>query len=238
MSGGNTSRPFQDRAPEDFVLPDLNPYLRLHREYGPPVIVGEDAPGFKGRWPEAFGGREAPLHVEVGPGNGFFLAGMAGLHPEQNWLGLEIRFKRVVLCAKKIDLAGLRHTRIARYDAWWLRDLFEEGEIDGLYVNFPDPWKKNKHQDKRLMGPAFAAWAGEALADGAHLRLKTDDPGNVERLRAALAEGPFEILAVVSDVRSEGLPWGDDDDVRTNYQGKFDRKDEATHALWARRASR
>ena len=64
------------------------------------------------------------------------------------------------------------------------------------------------------------------------------DPGNVERLRAALAAGPFEILAVVDDVYDKGLPWGDDDDVRTNYQGKFDRKGEATHALWARRRPR
>lgn len=237
MSGGNTGRPFEDRRPEEYGQPDLNPYLKLHREYGPPVVVGEEAPGFRGRWAAAFDGREAPLHVEVGPGNGFFLAGMAARHPEQNWLGVEIRFKRVVLCAKKIDSAGISNARVARYDAWWLRDLFEEGEIDGLYVNFPDPWKKARHESKRLMGPAFAAWAGEAMADGALLRLKTDDGGNVARLREALSAGPFEILAVVEDVAREGLPWGEDD-IRTNYQGKFDARGEATHALWARRLPR
>ena len=157
MSGEKGSRyKFRDLLPEEYPRPDINPYLKLHREFGPPVLTASDAQGLRGRWTEAFEGRSAPLHVEVGPGNGFYLAGMAEKHPERNWLGLEIRFKRVILCAKKIRAAGVENARIARYDAWFLDDLFEPGEVDALYVNFPDPWMRDRDEKKRLMGPISA----------------------------------------------------------------------------------
>ena len=77
---------FQDLPPEDYRLPDLNPYLRIHREMGPPVILGGAAPSYRGRWAAAFDDREAPLHVEIGPGNGFYLAGMAARTSDGNLL--------------------------------------------------------------------------------------------------------------------------------------------------------
>ena len=124
---GRTWHRFVDTRPDDLPRPDLNPYLRLHREWGPPVLTASDAAANRGRWDAAFEA-PGPLHVEVGPGNGFHLAGMAARHPDVNWLGLEIRYKRVVLCAKKIESAGVaRNARIARYDAWWLDDVFAPG---------------------------------------------------------------------------------------------------------------
>lgn len=228
MSDG---RGFTDRRPEDYARPDINPYLKLHREYGPPVLVGEDAPGFKGRWPEAFDGRDAPLHLEVGSGNGFFLAGMAALHPEWNWLGLEIRFKRVVLCAKKIQAAGVTNARIGRYDAWYLSDLFEEGALSGLYTNHPDPWPKDRHAKNRLISPFFARWAAEALRPGARWRLKTDHLINVEGMLAAVEGLPFRLIGRSDDVEHEGPPWPEDDDIVTNYQRKFYKKNEPIYAV-------
>ena len=232
MSGHHPLDPgFRDKRPEDYTHPEVNPYLKLHRELGPPVIVGEDGPGYRGRWAEAFDGRAAPLHVEVGPGNGFFLAGMAGLHPEQNWLGIEIRFKRVVLCARKIKAAGVENARILRYDAWHLDDLFAEGELAGLYTNHPDPWPKDRHEKNRLMGPFFAGWAARALRPGARWRLKTDYPGNVERVIAGVADLPFRVLGRSDDIRALGTPWPTEDDIITNYQQKFYKRNEPVYAL-------
>ncbi|NOY24796.1 MAG: hypothetical protein GXP62_02895, partial [Oligoflexia bacterium] len=71
------------RPIDDYPDPDLNPYLKLHRSFGPEALPADAGPPFLGRWAAAFG-RDAPLHVEIGPGNGFFLAGMAGMHPEAN----------------------------------------------------------------------------------------------------------------------------------------------------------
>lgn len=228
-----TRRRFVARPPEDYALPDLNPYLKLHREYGPPVIPADEAPAFRGRWHAAFGA-DRPLCLEVGSGNGFFLAGMAARHPERSWLGIEIRFKRVVLCARKIDAAGVQNARIARYDAWWLDDLFEPDSLDGLFVNHPDPWEKARHEKNRLMGRYFAELAARLLKVGREFRLKTDHLVNVNGLVAALDGLPLELVARVEDIAANGAPWGDDD-VRTNYQSKFERRDEPVHAVLVRR---
>jgi tRNA (guanine-N7-)-methyltransferase len=232
---GRHLRPFTDRAPEDYPMPDLNPYLRLHREAGPPVITAEQATGFRGRWADAFGA-DRPLHVEIGSGNGFFLAGMAARHPEQSWLGIEIRFKRVMLCATKIKRTGCENARITRYDAWWLDDLFLPGDLQGLYVNHPDPWaEKARHDKNRLMGPVFAAWASRALAVGARLRLKSDHLVNLDSLEAGIAGLPLRLLARVEDLGANGTPWPADDDVITNYQRKFIQRGEPVHAMWLER---
>ncbi len=231
------SRRFVDHPPEYYSRPDLNPYLRLHRSYGPPVILGGDAPGFRGDWSAAFGGRQAPLHVEIGSGNGFFLAGMAARRPDWNWLGLEIRFKRVVLCARKIDAAGVTNARIARYDVHQLDDLFTAGSIAGLYVNFPDPWSKKRNAKKRLLARRFAEWVARALRPGAVLRVKTDDPPNVDRICASLDGLPLTLAGRIDDVARDGLPWPAEDDIVTNYQSKFHKVGTPVFAVKIIRAS-
>ena len=80
-----------------------------------------------------------PCTLRSGLENGFYLAGMAERHPDRNWLGIEIRFKRVVLVARKIIAAQANNARIARYDAQQLDDLFEAGELAGLHINHPIP---------------------------------------------------------------------------------------------------
>ena len=224
-------RRFRGKRPDELRDPDLNPYLKIHQDYGPPVITAELAPGFKGRWAEAFDGRLAPLHVEVGAGNGFFLSGFAGRHPEYNLLGIEIRYKRVIQCARKIQAAGVSNARIIRYDAWSLDDLFLPASLDGIYVHHPDPWPKEKQVKHRLMSLPFAQWAARALKPGSALRLKTDALHNVEGLLAAIEGLPFEVLGRSDFIARDGAPWGEDD-VRTNYQSKFDKRGEPVLALW------
>jgi len=231
---GKQHHRFRDKRPEEYKRPNLNPYLKLHREMGPPIITAEDAPGFRGRWADAFG-RDAPLHLEIGPGNGFYLSGMAARHPDCNWLGIEIRFKRVVLCARKILAAEVDgHARIARYDAWQLEDLFAPGDLSGLHINFPDPWKKDRHEKHRLLGPELAAWAAGALRPGSDIRVKSDHRPNLERMATACARHPFSEIGWSEDVDRDGAPWPDD--LTTNYQSKFDAREEPTYALLLRRS--
>lgn len=232
---GRTWQRFMDHNPEDLPHPDVNPYLKLHREWGPPVLTATQSAANKGRWSSAFA-RSQPLHVEVGPGNGFHLAGMASRHPDQNWLGIEIRYKRVILCAKKIEGAGVTdNARVCRYDAWWLDDVFAPGEIDGLYVHHPDPWKRDVDRSKRLMSPFFAGWAARAMKPGALLRLKTDHRRNIDWLVSAFDTLPFEVVERRDDVVHAGYPWPTEDDVITNYESKFHKRNEPIFALLARR---
>ncbi len=224
---------FRDKAPEEYKLPDLNPFLKAHREYGRPVLTAEEALKQKGKWSEEFG-RMAPLHVEIGSGNGFFLAGRATQNPEFNWLGLEIRFKRVVLTARKLDAAGVsEHGRIARYDAHQLSDLFLPCEIACIYVNHPDPWPKGRQAKNRLLSPLFFSSLADLIQPGGEFRLKSDHLINVEAALNHSDGNQWALLGRSDDVNGEGAPWKED--VVTNYQRKFLERNEPVYAVWLRR---
>ncbi|MFK7927783.1 MAG: tRNA (guanosine(46)-N7)-methyltransferase TrmB [Myxococcota bacterium] len=218
---------FQDRTEADFNRSDVNPFLTEHRSYGHPLLPASKAWPFRGRWHEAFG-RKAPLHVEIGSGNGFFLAELARRNPDWNVLGVEIRYKRTVLCAKKIQAAEVSNALIARYDAWFLDDVFAPGEIDGLYINHPDPWPKSRHEKNRLISRWFLEDACQIVREGGWIRAKSDFEDNIARIPRLLeADGdgkPAPKLPLVISGRSEDVitgpaPWPND--IETNYQSKF-----------------
>jgi len=224
---------FRDKAPEEYKKPDLNPYLKLHREYGLPVLRADEAAGNIGAWSAHFN-RDAPLHVEIGSGNGFFLAGRATQSPEFNWLGLEIRFKRVVLTARKLEKADVQaHARIARYDAKQLSDLFAPEEIQCVYVNHPDPWPKERQAKNRLLSKHFFSDLANLVAPGGEFRLKTDHRINVEATLENAAPDQWEQIGKSDDVNAIGAPWPLD--IVTNYQRKFLERGEPVYALWLRR---
>lgn len=223
---------FRDR-PRDFGRPGVNPYFERHLSFGQELLPADEAWTWRGRWEEQFG-RRAPLHLEVGTGNGFFLTGMASQHPERNHLGVERRYKRAVLSARKLREAGLGNARVIRYDAWYLDDLFRTASLDGIYINHPDPWPRRRQRGKRLIGRPFLEEAARLLRPGASLRLKTDCHSHVEALIAATGSGgatplPFEISARCDDIIQQGSPW--QDDVETNYQRKFRRRGKPVYAI-------
>jgi len=226
----SSERPrFRDRAMEKFRHQDVNPYVTQHLEYGPPLIPAEEAWKNRGRWAEVFG-RDAPLHVEIGPGNGFFLAELCRRNPQFNVVGVEIRYKRVVLCATKLDKAGVSNGRIARYHAAYLDDLFEPGSLSGLYINHPDPWQKTRHEKNRLISRWFLEDAAQLLRPGGVFRLKSDFADNVYRVPGLLDEAlPLEVTGISEDVITGPAPWPDD--IETNYQSKFRLKGEPVYAI-------
>lgn len=235
---------FVDRLPADFSKKDVNPFLIAHRDYGHPLLPASAAWPFRGRWHEAFG-RRAPLHVEIGSGNGFFLAALAERHPDWNILGIEIRYKRTVMCAKKIQAAGVSNALITRYDAWYLDDLFEDGAVAGLYVNHPDPWPKARHEKNRLLSRWFLEESCRLLEDGGWLRVKSDyedNVGRIPRLLAADGEGaplprlPLDITGRSEDVITGPAPWADD--IETNYQSKFRKRGLPVYGIELHRAAR
>lgn len=226
---------FVDRI--EYPRMDANPYVISHREYGPPLLTATDAQEWAGRWDECFG-RPGPLHLEIGSGNGFFLAELARRNPDWNVLGIEIRYKRTVMCAKKIDAAGIENARIARYHAGFLGDLFAPGELAGIYVNHPDPWPKERHEKNRLISRWFLEDVARLLEPGGWLRLKSDFEDNVGRVPMLLdndGEGepaprlPLRISGRSDDVITGPAPWPDD--IETNYQSKFRKRGLPVYAI-------
>ncbi len=208
-----------EESRDDFVL-DI--------KHGPAATSVAD--GERGE-PEEIFGREAPLVVEVGSGQGHQILHAAEAHPEKNFLAVEVfraGLARTVLRAKE---AGLENLRLAEVNAPELLETFlPEGSVSEIWVFFPDPWKKTRHHKRRLINEDFARIASRALAPGGVLRLGTDWEEYAEHMRDVLDAAP-------DFVRDFDADWAErfDGRVLTAFENKGIAKGRAIRDLAYRR---
>ena len=181
-------------------------------------IVVNDQVGKRGRWKEAFGS-DAPLHVEIGMGKGRFLMDMARLHPEISYIGIE-KYSSVLLRAiQKMQEDPLPNVKFIRMDAEEIEAVFGEGEVDRIYLNFSDPWPKDRHAKRRLESRQFLKRYDRILKKGGQIEFKTD---NRELFAFALEELPeagWRAKAVTWDLH--GDPAMNEGNVMTEYEERF-----------------
>lgn len=172
----------------------------------------------RGRWKEAFGS-DAPLHVEIGMGKGRFLMDMARLHPEISYIGIE-KYSSVLLRAiQKMQEDPLPNVKFIRMDAEEIEAVFGEGEVDRIYLNFSDPWPKDRHAKRRLESRQFLKRYDRILKKGGQIEFKTD---NRELFAFALEELPeagWRAKAVTWDLH--GDPAMNEGNVMTEYEERF-----------------
>ncbi|GMQ79064.1 MAG: tRNA (guanosine(46)-N7)-methyltransferase TrmB [Anaerolineae bacterium] len=125
-------------------------------------------------WHEIFD-RDGPLLLEIGFGNGQFLVNLASRQPEAGVIGVEISSPSIKKALNLIEESGIDNVRIIRAQghlALWT--LFEVGLIQGVYINFPDPWPKAKHHKRRLINHKFLHLLATRMARGAFIDIATD----------------------------------------------------------------
>jgi tRNA (guanine-N7-)-methyltransferase len=129
-------------------------------------------------WPidwERIFGRRAPLVLEIGFGNGAFLEREARAHPERDHVGIELSWTSATHLLRRIDQRGLANVRLLLGDAQaLLRQLIAPAALAEVFVNHPCPWPKERHAERRLVGPAFLALLAERMRAGAPLWIVTD----------------------------------------------------------------
>ena len=108
----------------------------------------------RGRWKEIFG-RSAPLYVELGTGKGGFISQIAAREPENSFLGIEVQQDVLYRAAQRVHEADLKNVRLLVFDIHALEDILAPGEVDGIYINFCDPWPKARHAKRRLTHRIF-----------------------------------------------------------------------------------
>lgn len=149
-----------------------------------------------------------PVEVELGSGDGSFLAQYAKQHPERNFLGVERLLGRLRKLEKKSVRNGLENIRLLRLEATYLMEfLVEPASVSALHIYFPDPWPKRKHRKNRLINEAFTDITAKALAPEGVVYLRTDDVDYFEQMtrvfganaKFELMETPEELKAVVTD---------------------------------------
>jgi tRNA (guanine-N7-)-methyltransferase len=142
-------------------------------------------------------GRRAPLSFEIGFGAGDALLARCALRPDWNHVGVEVHRPGVGRALIRAEQQGLTNLRVMTRDAVEvLRTQVENGALDELIVEFPDPWHKKRHNKRRLVNAEFAQLAASRLATGGVLRLATDWAPYAEQMQQVLnAEAAFQNLA-------------------------------------------
>ncbi len=147
-----------------------------------------DRPGFSFA---AWFGREAPLVVEIGSGVGEATARLAAARPAYDVLAFEVWRPGVADTLRRLDEAGADNVRLIGVDAVWsFEHLLGPAALAELWTFFPDPWPKQRHHKRRLVGPAFARLAASRLAPGATWRLATDWADYADQMREVLDAEP------------------------------------------------
>lgn len=153
-----------------------------------------------------------PLEVELGSGDGSFLAKWAGANPAVNFLGIERLLGRLRKLDRKGQRLALRNLRLMRIEAsYFLEYLLPHHSTTALHIYFPDPWPKRKHRKYRLVNARFPEVAAQALVEGGIVYLRTDDDDYFTQMREVFAasprfvemETPAELAAVVTDFERE-----------------------------------
>ena len=120
--------------------------------------------------------KQQPLEVELGAGDGSFLAKFAQAHPEHNFIGVERLLGRLRKIEKKGLRAGLTNLRLVRIEAsYFLEFLLPQKSVTALHVYFPDPWPKRKHRKNRLINEQFTQLVAKVLRQEGIIYLRTDD---------------------------------------------------------------
>lgn len=139
--------------------------------------------------PVAVFGRSAPLIVEIGSGQGHAIVHAASSRPGTDFVAVEVFRAGLARTMLDADRAAADNLRLVEANApEVLEHLLPEGSVDELWVFFPDPWHKAKHNKRRLIAPAFVPIAARALRDGGVLRLATDWEDYALQMRAVLAD--------------------------------------------------
>ncbi len=182
----------------------------------------------KGNWHEVFENQN-PIFIEVGMGKGKFITTLAKMHPENNYIGIEKYSSVLVRAVEKVEEEDLANLRFVRMDAEELPEVFEKEEIDRIYLNFSDPWPKERHAKRRLTSVQFLERYDQILKKDGQIEFKTD---NRPLFEFSLEQAPlanWTIEASTFDLHHDEKM--NAENVMTEYEEKFSQKGNPIHKM-------
>ncbi|MEE1350861.1 MAG: tRNA (guanosine(46)-N7)-methyltransferase TrmB [Clostridia bacterium] len=175
-----------------------------------------DPENHKGEWSKVFG-NDNPIHVEIGCGKGSFVVGMAKMYPDINFIAIEKVEDVIVMAMEKAIENEVANVRFMDLDAERIEDFFLKGEIERIYLNFSDPWKKNKQAKRRLTHKNFLDRYKNVLNNGDYIWFKTDNRKLFEFSLNSFAESNFKMQNITLDLHNSGF----EGNVITEYEQRF-----------------
>ena len=179
--------------------------------------VVKDEENMKGKWHEKFGNSN-PIHIEVGMGKGRFIMDMARQNPDINYIGIEKFSSVLVRAIEKQKEEQLPNLLFIRMDAEYIENVFDRGEVGYIYLNFYDPWPKDRHAKRRLTSVQFLARYTNILAGDGGVTFKTDNRPLFDFSVEQVEEGGWIMDNVTYDLHNSEYAEGN---IMTEYEKRF-----------------
>ncbi|GAE25794.1 tRNA (guanine46-N7-)-methyltransferase [Halalkalibacter wakoensis JCM 9140] len=195
-------------------IPGAKETLQQH-----PAIMIQNPTQHKGKWNQLFN-NDHPIYVEVGTGKGKFLVGMSKLYPDINFIGVEKYESVLVRALEHVNEQDQPNLKFLNEDVNDILTFFDVGEIDRFFINFTDPWPKNRHEKRRLTYKGFLTMYEQLLKKGGEVHFKTDNQGLFEYSLESFSGYGMSLHNVSLDLHRSGMK----NNVKTEYEEKFSKK--------------
>ena len=168
---------------------------------------------------KSFFEKDQPLQIEIGMGKGRFIMALAEQNPDINFIGIE-KYSSVLLRAiQKMEQNELPNLKFIRMDAEDITEVFEKGEVDKIYLNFSDPWPKDRHAKRRLPSKEFLQREDEILKKDGVMEVKTDNRDLFDFAVEQLEPAGWKAKVITYDLHSD--PVLNEGNIMTEYEEKF-----------------
>ena len=198
-----------------------NPYITRIYDYEEYLLPHPNRESFDQHWRKKVQ-NSAKVHVEIGCGSGRYLMELARNSPDETFFGLELRLKRLVLAAKKIKREQLENILLMRERGEYLDDYFEEGSINVLHINFPDPWSKKGRRKHRIFNQDFLKMMHRLFVPFGEIFFKTDHLEYFQSTAELIGNSQnFEIVDFTSDLHQSPFA---EYNIKTEFELLFQSK--------------
>lgn len=175
----------------------------------------------RGKWHEVFG-NDCPIRIEIGMGKGRFIMNLARMNPQINYVGIEKYSSVLIRGIQKLEADPLPNLYFIRMEAEEITSVFAEGEADRIYLNFSDPWPKDRHAKRRLPSREFLRRYDEILVADGVIEFKTDNHDLFQFALEELEPAGWKILQMTEDLHHNAQMM--EGNVMTEYEERFSSK--------------
>ena len=177
--------------------------------------IVENPEEHKGNWNKVFD-NDKEIYIEIGMGKGDFIIGMAKLYPNINFIGIEMFDSVMARAVQKLEEENIPNLKLIRMDANEIENVFDK-EIDRIYLNFSDPWPKNRHSKRRLTSHTLLSKYDNVFKDEKIIMQKTDNIDLFAFSIESLSTYGYTLKNVTLDLVNNPI----ENNVETEYEKKF-----------------
>ena len=179
------------------------------------IYYVNDPKEYKGKWNQLFN-NDNDIYIEIGMGKGDFIIENAIKYPNINFIGIEMYDSVMIRAVQKSNELELNNLKLVKIDATYIEEIFDK-EISRIYLNFSDPWPKERHAKRRLTSSRFLERYDKIFKKTPNIIMKTDNVDLFEYSLESLKEYGYNIKFVTKDLYSTDTT----DNIATEYEKKF-----------------